>query len=482
MTNVLAIDQGTSGTKAIVVDGSGQILSIAEIVLRPDYLPGGGVEQDPEALYASVVEAGRRALDHAGVTVSAVALANQGETILAWDRRTGRPLTRAIVWQDRRSESVCTGLAGSADMVAEKTGLVLDPYFSAPKMAWIRQNLTTDGVVTTTDTWLIHRLCGAFVTDVSTASRSLLLDLDSATWNPALLELFGLAGEELPTLVTCDHIVGDTDVFGPSAIPVAGLIVDQQAALLAENCLDPGTAKCTFGTGAFLLAQLGERASRSHAGLTTSVAWRLRERTSYCVDGQVYTAASAVRWAIELGLVPTADQLDAVSASAGDSSDGVLCVPALAGLAGPWWDAQATASFTGMTLSSGRGHLVRALLEGIAAQVAALAELVADDLGQPLTRLRVDGGLTRSAVLMQAQADLGQIPVEVYPSAHATSQGAAACARLALDRTVVLSEVVGNWTPQHTFDPLWSADRAAEHMHRWKTAVAATLALKETQQ
>ena len=174
MTYVLAIDQGTSGTKAIVVDEAGQVISIAEIALRPDYLPGGGVEQDPEALFASVVDAGRRALDEAGLTVSAVALANQGETVLAWDRRTGRPLTPAIVWQDRRAESVCAALAGSADTVAAQTGLVLDPYFSAPKMAWIRESLTRDGAVTTTDTWLIHQLCGAFVTDVSTASRSLL--------------------------------------------------------------------------------------------------------------------------------------------------------------------------------------------------------------------------------------------------------------------------------------------------------------------
>jgi glycerol kinase len=481
MTHVLAIDQGTSGTKAIVVDDAGQVVSIAEVALRPEYLPGGGVEQDPEALWNSVVDAGRRALDEAGVPVAAVALANQGETVLAWDRRTGRPLTPAIVWQDRRAESICTDLAGSAAAVAAKTGLVLDPYFSAPKMAWIREHLTRDGVVTTTDTWLLHRLCGAFVTDVSTASRSLLLDLDTTSWDPELAELFGLGAEDLPALVDCDYVAGETDVFGPPSIPVAGLIVDQQAALLAESCLEAGSAKCTFGTGAFLLAQLGEHPGRSKAGLTTSVAWRLQERTSYCVDGQVYTAASAVRWAIELGLVTAANQLDAVSASAGDSSGGVLCVPALAGLAAPWWDAAATASFTGMTLSSHRGHLVRALLEGIAAQVAALAELVAGDFGQPLTRLRVDGGLTRSAVLMQAQADLARIPVEVYPSSHATPLGAAACARLALDRTVSLTDVVGTWTPQHTYEPIWSADRAAEHMHRWTQAANAALAPKEGQ-
>ncbi len=476
MTHVLAIDQGTSGTKAIVVDDTGRVVSAVEIDLRPSYLDGGGVEQDPEALWKSVVDAGRRALDEAGVPVAAVALANQGETVLAWDRSTGRPLSAAIVWQDRRSESVCAALGDAAGTVAATTGLVLDPYFSAPKMAWLRANVTRDGVVTTTDTWLIHRLCGAFVTDVSTASRSLLLDLDTVTWSGDLLELFGLTGEELPNLVSCDEIVGETTCFGPTPIRVAGLMVDQQAALLAESCLVPGSAKCTYGTGAFLLAQLGTNAARSRTGLTTSVAWRLRGDTSYCADGQVYTAASAVRWAVDLGLVPSADQLDAVSAS---DSAGVLCVPALAGLAAPWWDAKAGASFTGMTLSSGRGHLVRALLEGIAAQVACLADLVNQDLGQPLSRLRVDGGLTRSAVLLQAQADLARIPVEVYPSPHATALGAAACARLALDPTLDPADVVGTWTPRHTYEPAWSDDRAADYLARWRRAADAAVSTHE---
>jgi glycerol kinase len=471
MTNILAIDQGTSGTKAIVASDAGHVLAIAEQPLHPLYFEGGGVEQDPGALLDSVLTTGRRAAAEADVPLDAVALANQGETVLAWDRATGRPLGPAVVWQDRRAKAVCARLAGAAGRVAALTGLVLDPYFSAPKMRWLRENVTTGGVVTTSDTWLVHQLCGAFVTDASTASRSLLVGLDDVAWNGELLEVFGLAAEPLPAIVPNDAIVGTTRVFG-GELPVTGLIVDQQAALLGEACIQTGDAKCTFGTGAFLLACTGTTPVRSTAGLTTSVAWRLRDQTSYCIDGQVYTAASAVRWITQLGLITGADQLDT---SAAPSSDGVLCVPALAGLAAPWWDSAATASFSGMTLSSGRGHLVRSLLEGIAAQVAGLTGLIAADLGAPLTRLRVDGGLTRSRVLMQAQADLAEIPVEVYPSAHATPFGAAACARLALDPAAGLADVTGGWKPEHTYEPAWSADRAADHLARWQLAATAAL-------
>lgn len=471
MTQVLAIDQGTSGTKAIVVDDAGAVLAIEEVAIHPRYLDGGGVEQDPAELLRSVLDAGRRAVDAGGVRIDAVALANQGETVLAWDRRTGEPLSVAIVWQDRRAEEVCARLAGVADEVAEATGLVLDPYFSAPKMRWLRDHVTTDGVVTTTDTWLVHQLCGAFVTDASTASRSLIYGLDEGGWSAPLVDVFGLGAEELPRVVACDEVVGTTTAFGPE-VPVTGLIVDQQAALLAESCLDAGTAKCTFGTGAFLLAQLGTTPVRSSSGLTTSVAWRLRDETPFCVDGQVYTAASAIRWIAELGLVGGASELDATASA---DHDGVLCVPALAGLAAPWWAPEATASFVGMTLATTRGHLVRAVLEGIAAQVAELTTLVARDLGAPLTRLRVDGGLTRSRVLMQAQADLAQIPLDVYPSLHATPLGAAACARLALDPALAPPDVVGGWTAEQTYEPQWSADRAADFMTRWRLAATSSL-------
>jgi glycerol kinase len=392
--------------------------------------------------------------------------------VLAWEPATGRPLTPVVVWQDRRAEEWCRRHAAHRDRVHALTGLELDPYFSAPKMRWLRDTLTSEGVVTTTDTWLVHRLCGAFVTDASTASRSLLLDLDAVAWSPELLSLFGLDGERMPRIVASDEVVGETDVFGPS-LPVTGLIVDQQGALLAEACLEPGTAKCTFGTGAFVLAQTGTHAVRSDSGLTSSVAWRLGSDTSYCLDGQVYTVASAVRWAVDAGLLAAADGLDA---GAAPSSDGVLFVPAFAGLAAPWWDPTAGATVSGMRLGTGAGHVVRALIEGIACQVTELTTLVGKDVGAPLTRLRVDGGLTRSAALMQAQADLCQVPVEVYPSAHATPLGAAACARLALEPGTDLAAVVGGWTPERTYEPVWSADRALTQLERWHRLAETVLA------
>jgi glycerol kinase len=467
---VLAIDQGTSGTKALVVD-DGAVVARAEEPVRPAYLADGRVEQDPAELLGSVLDAGRRATEAAGGAIDAVALANQGETVLAWDPATGAPLSTALVWQDGRAQSVCDDLADRADRIAERTGLVLDPYFSAPKMAWIRRHLTTEGVVTTTDSWLLHALTGELVTDVTTASRSLVLDLDDVAWSPELLGLFGLADETLPRLVACDETVGTTSAFGGD-VPVVGLMVDQQAALLAQACLDRGDTKCTYGTGAFLLATAGDDATRSASGLTTSVAARLRGRTSYCLDGQVYTAASAVRWLTDLGLLDDAAQIDDVTLDAGDD---VLFVPALAGLAAPWWRSDATASLAGLGLASTRGDVVAAVLRGVAATVVGLLDVVGADLGGGAARLRVDGGLTRSRFLMQAQADLAQVPVDVYPSPDATALGVAAAARIGLDPTADVGDAVGGWTPAAQYEPRWSADRAAEHLGRWRDVVERSL-------
>jgi glycerol kinase len=381
------------------------------------------------------------------------------------------------VWQDRRAAEICARHGDFAELVRSRTGLVLDPYFSAPKMRWIREELTTDGVVSTSDTWLVHRLTGEFVTDVSTASRSLITDLDTVTWDPELLELFGLAGEPLPRIVACDEIVGETTAFGAPA-SVGGLVVDQQAALLAERCLAPGEAKCTFGTGAFLLANMGPTPVRSSSGLAASVAWRVRGETAYCFDGQVATAASSVRWLEYLGLLRAAADLDRTAAP---DADGVLCAPALAGLSAPWWEPEAKAAFTGMTLSTSAGHLVKAVLDGIAAQVAELADCVARDIGGPLRRLRVDGGLTRSRVLMQAVADLLQAQVEVYPSEHATTLGAVGFARAAVDPALPPADAIVDWTPSTSYAPQINGDEAAEFRGRWTAAVESSAIPKEKQ-
>jgi glycerol kinase len=467
---ILSIDQGTSATKAILVDADGGVAASSEVPVHPVSDVPGAVEQDPAELLASVLDAGRQVVEATGgVSVDAVALANQGETVLAWDPSSGRPLTTAIGWQDSRSQSVCDELREHEPMLRRRTGLVLDPYFSAPKMTWLRRELSTEGVVTTTDSWLVHQLTGEFVTDASTASRSLLLDLDTTEWDAQLAALFGLSSERLPRVVSNDEVVGRTTAFGAAA-PVVGLVVDQQAALLAEGCTRVGQAKCTYGTGAFLLANTGDRGVRSEHGLTSSVAWRTRTGTQYCLDGQVFTAASAVRWLNELGLVDDPRQLDQEASA---DSAGVLFVPALAGLAAPWWRPAARGVLSGLSLATTRGHIVRAVLEGVAATVAQLAGVVEAESGTPLRVLRVDGGLTHSRVLMQAQADLLQVPIEVYPSGHATPLGAAALARSALEGCTP-EEAVWPWQPSSTFEPEWSRDRADDYLERWQRALDAT--------
>ncbi|MFI6934957.1 FGGY family carbohydrate kinase [Streptomyces sp. NPDC050287] len=470
---VLAVDQGTSGTKALVICPERGVLGTGFAAVRPRHLSGGLVEVDPAELYDSVVAAGTRALAEAGEPVVALGLANQGETVLAWDPATGRPLTDALVWQDRRAESVCAQLTPHADELRQLTGLPLDPYFAAPKMAWIRRHLTTEGVVTTSDAWLVHRLTGAYVTDAATAGRTQLLDLDRVEWSPRALDLYGLSGERLPRVVDAAEFIGVSTAFGAD-IPLTAVLVDQQAALLAQRITAPGGAKCTYGTGAFLLAHTGGTPTRGTSGLVSCVAWRLDGRTSYCLDGQVYTAASAVRWLTDLGVIAGAADLDTVGGAVPDSG-GVTFVPALAGLAAPWWRGDLRGSLSGLGLDTGPGHLVRALCEGLAAQVVALAEAAATDLGDPLDVLRVDGGLTRSALLMQTQADLLQRPVEVSALPDATALGVGALARLGTEPGMTVAEALPDWKPAAVYEPRISADAAAERLAGFRAAVAALL-------
>jgi glycerol kinase len=473
---VLAIDQGTSATKAVVVDGDGAIAAIAESPVRVHASADGAVEVDPEELWASIVSAATAAMGAAGQPrLDAIGLANQGETVLAWDRASGTPHGPAIVWQDRRASVVCDRLSENAAFLGEHTGLELDPYFVAPKVVWLRDKVGDGPAITTTDAWLLHRLCGAYVTDVATAGRSLLLDLDRGEWSPAAAAIFGIDVGALPAVVGNAEPLGECGLFGP-AVPVSGTCVDQQAALFAEHCRRAGEAKCTYGTGAFMLACTGEHAVRSRHALVACPAWRLGSHLTYCLDGQVYTVGAAVSWLIDVGIIAGPADLDGLGQTV-DGSAGVTFVPALAGLAAPYWKPQAKAAFTGLTLGSERAHLVRAAIEGIAAQVALLAQAAAGDLGTPLSRLRVDGGLTRSRLLLQTQADLLQAPIEVYPSPHATALGVAAFADLGANPNSPRLLADQAWRPDLVVEPQIGGDEAAARIAAWQAVAAATMDL-----
>jgi glycerol kinase len=430
--NILAIDQGTSATKALLIGPGGEVLGRAEVPVDTTAVGGDGVEADPEELWRSVASAGARALTAARAPAHAVALANQGETVLAWDKATGKPLSKAIVWQDRRSAAICDRLSSRAGELARITGLPLDPYFAAPKITWLRENVTAGGVVTTTDTWLLHRLGAAYVTDAATASRTMLLDLDAIQWSDQACEAFGVDPGALPRVADCAGVVGETTVFGNTGsgnrpLPVAGIAVDQQAALYAHGCLRPGDAKCTYGTGAFLLVTTGEKAVRSNAGLSASVAWQLAGAAAYCLDGQVYTAGSALRWLTEIGVLAAPADLDSVAGTVPDSG-GVTFVPALAGLGAPQWAPHARGQLAGLQLSTGRGHIAR------------------------------------------AQADLLQVPVLASRTPDATALGVAALARLALGEAGAPPAEV-----ELTVHPVITRDQAAYRLSRYRHALASTL-------
>jgi glycerol kinase len=476
VANILAIDQGTSSTKALVVADAGEVLGEGSASVNPEAKAGGAVEQDPQELLESIVAAGRGALAAAGVAVEAVGIANQGETVLRWDRESGKPFGPALSWQDRRAAPIARELESHADRLTEITGLPLDPYFAAPKMTWLRRETGDEGVITMIDAWLNQQLAGAFVTDAATASRTLLLDLESTTWSDEACALFEIDPTTQPEIVDCAASVGETTVFG-DPLPVTGLVVDQQGALFAESCFAPGEAKCTYGTGAFILATAGDQALHSKARLAACVAWRLDGHTTYCLDGQVYSAGSAVSWLEELALIKGAADIDRISSDEGEEA---LFVPSLAGLGAPFWAPDARGGWLGLSLATSRDDLVRAVIWGIAAQVASLARAMGDDIGRPLERLRVDGGLTRSKALMQAQADLLQAPVERYPSADATALGAGALARLGSGAASTLQEAVGDWTPAEVFEPRMTAAEAEERLARWEAAAAALADLSRT--
>ena len=443
MATVLVIDAGTSETKALVIGDDGRIYARTSQKISTRTIGAAGREQDPREIWRSVEQTATAALAASGRPVDVVALATQGESVLAFDPSTGAPLTPLITWQDRRAEPICRELSGHTEELVRVTGLRLSSYFSAPKMRWIRENLTREGMVATIDAWLLLKLTGRVATDSATASRSLVVDLETGRWDPRLLNVFGLDDEQLPQIVASDEIVGDTGLFG-APLPVAGVILDQPAALLAQGCLGPGQAKVTIGTGAFHLCNIGATVPAGPLPLTFSTAWEVGGVRTLCTDGQVYAAGSAVAWLVEQGLIPVATELDAHCYARGPGQ--LVFVPGFDAPGGPRW--------IGREHGDTQARQVAAVVYGIAAQIADLVELSGSDDEV----LRVDGGLTRSRALMRAVADLTQMKMAVYPEAEATAQGAAALARLAVElgptRTLEIPAVddptiyLPGWLPQ----------------------------------
>ena len=468
---IVAIDQGTSGTKALVIGETGEVLSRGYAHLDLQHGAPGVSECAAEELWQSIVKAVDQALVGCTERITAVGLANQGESILAWDKTNGEPLSQVIIWQDSRSASLCDERRSHSDLILSKSGLALDPYFVAPKMVWLRERVSS-GVITTTDSWIIARLTGKYVTDVSTASRTLLFDLHTRSWSTELADIWGLDITDLPDLINNDVVIGEIchpDVERLRGVVLAGAMVDQPAALLAENCFAPGQAKCTYGTGAFLLTNIGAAPKISAHGLATSLAWNIRGESAYYLDGQVFTAATAVQWLVDNNLLASAEAIDSLP-----DARGVMAAPGFAGYGAPLWKPHATASIAGLTLSHGKGEIARAMVDGIAAQVADLLDAIAAD-GVAVKELRVDGGLTQSHTLMQMQADLAQVNIEVYPHPDATAMGVANLAAMATDSALNLGDFASAWKPSKRYSPQWSADRAQSYLTKWRTLPANAL-------
>ena len=465
---ILAIDQGTSGTKAILLDDDFQVIAKGYAPVATEHNQSGAAQTTADAIWQSVIDSVNQVLSTTTAKISAVGLANQGESILAWDKKTGDALSPVIIWQDSRSAALCQQRQEHSQFVLSKTGLTIDPYFVAPKITWLKQNypqLPKDAVITTTDTYLIYKLSGEFVTDKATASRTLLFDLATRSYQQQLADIWQIDISNLPAVINNDQVIGQIksdQLPALSGVLLAAAIVDQPAALFAQNCFSLGQAKCTFGTGAFLLTNIADQIKISKNGLATSLAWQIKDSTSYYLDGQVFTAASAIDWLIANNFIAAPSDIDSLP-----DANGVIASPSFAGLGAPLWRPDATASIMGLGLNHDRSHIASAIVDGIAAAVADLLSAVKSD-GVEITTLRVDGGLTQSTKLMQMQADLAQIPVEQYAHPDATAIGVGYLAALAINPKLSIKDIAQRWQPAKVYLPKWSADQSANYLSRWR--------------
>jgi glycerol kinase len=483
---VLALDQGTTSSRAIVFDVHGHALSMAQSEFAQYFPQPGWVEHDPEEIWQTQFHTAQQALRDAGVLprdVAAIGIANQRETTVLWDRATGRPLHNAIVWQDRRTAAQCEALRERrlGDLVRDRTGLTLDPYFSATKLAWLldrydpsRERASRgDLAFGTIDTWLIWKLSGGkqHLTDVTNASRTMLFDIARQEWSDELLRAFGVPRTVLPDTLPCTADFGRTAVFGGS-IRIAGVAGDQQAALMGQAAFDPGLAKNTYGTGSFVVLNTGDRIVRSEHGLLSTIAFSFeRRRAVYALEGSVFVTGAAIQWLRDgLGLLESAAQAEELARSVPDNG-GVYFVPAFTGMGAPYWDPYARATIAGMTRGTTRAHIVRAALEAMGFQCAEVIAAMREDAGLTLQELRVDGGASRNGVAMQFQADILGTPVVRPTEIETTALGAAYLAGLQAGVWKSLDEVRSQWRPDGRFVPAMPQPERERHLARWHQAV-----------
>lgn len=488
---ILSLDQGTTSSRAIVFDHEGNICSVAQHEFPQIFPQSGWVEHDPRQIWGSQASVIAEAISKFGINgknIAAIGITNQRETTIVWDRETGEPIYNAIVWQDRRTSEYCDRLReqGYADMIREKTGLIVDAYFSATKIKWILDNVegarekAEAGKLCfgTVDTWLIACLTrfGVHVTDVTNASRTMLFNIHTLQWDKDLLQLFGIPESMLPEVKSNSEIMGytTTTIFAHQ-VPIAGVAGDQQAALFGQMCVEPGAVKNTYGTGCFLLMNSGNKPILSKNRLLTTVAWKIGEDVNYALEGSIFVGGSVVQWLRDgLKCISSSSDVEALAASVPDSG-GVYFVPALTGLGAPYWDQYARGSISGISRGSTVAHIARAALEGIAYQVYDIVHAMELDSELRITELKVDGGASRNNLLMQFQSDLLRTQVLRPQVTETTALGAAYLAGLAVGYWKDINEIKSQWLVEHTFEP--KADEAIvnSQLDGWHDAVRRVL-------
>ncbi len=487
MNAILALDQGTTSSRAIVFNHDGSIGAVAQKEFAQIYPQAGWVEHDAREIWETQIETARAALARADLKaadVAAIGITNQRETTVLWDRKTGEPVGNAIVWQDRRTAGFCDELkiAGHAELIQERTGLVIDAYFSGSKVRWMLDHIPGareraergELAFGTIDSWLVWKLTGGarHVTDASNASRTMLFNLRTGAWDDELLRLLGVPRAVLPEVCSSSEVVAETAAgLFDAPIMIAGIAGDQQAALFGQNCFERGLAKNTYGTGCFMLLNIGTAPQISRHKLLTTVAWRLDGKTDFALEGSVFIGGAVVQWLRDgLGIIESSAEVETLAATVPDCG-GVYLVPAFAGLGAPHWDQYARGTIMGLTRGTTRGHLARAALEGIAFQVADVLEVMKQDSGIAMNELRVDGGACANDLLMQFQADILQVPVVRPKVIETTALGAAYLAGLAVGFWKSRDEVHRAWQAERTFAPQLGADEAAHRQARWTEAL-----------